>query len=92
MPSLFTIGSYRIYFWANENNEPIHVHVSKGHPSQNSTKIWITRKGGCIVANNKSNIPQKELNELTEIISAQYFLICDEWKKFFLVDDIKFYC
>ena len=44
MPQLYRIGEFRIYFWMNEGEplEPIHVHVSKGTPSGNSTKIWIT--------------------------------------------------
>ncbi|MBQ8813590.1 MAG: DUF4160 domain-containing protein [Lachnospiraceae bacterium] len=32
MPSLFTVSGYKVYFWSNENNEPIHVHISKGKP------------------------------------------------------------
>ncbi len=92
MPNLFTVSGYKIYFWSNENNEPIHVHISKGKPSPSSTKIWLTRSGGCIAANNGSNIPAKELNELMEFISAQFFWICAEWKKFFVIDKIKFYC
>lgn len=92
MPNLFTVSGYKVYFWSNENGEPIHVHIAKGRPSPNGTKLWLTKSGGCIVANNGSNIPQKELNELMEFISAQFFLICVEWKKFFVVDDIKFYC
>ena len=91
MPSLFTVCGYKIYFWSNENDEPIHVHVSKGKPSQHATKIWITQHGGCILSHNGSNIPQKELNELMEFISAQFFLICEELKKFFLTDTIRFY-
>ena len=91
LPSLFQIGSYKVFFWSNENNEPIHVHIGKGKPTPNATKIWITATGRCIVANNGSKIPQKELNELIEIISAQYFLICDAWKKHFNIDVIKFY-
>ena len=49
MPQVFKIGSYWVYFWANENDplEPIHVHVSQGAPSSNATKIWITRAGKC---------------------------------------------
>lgn len=35
MPSLFTIAGYRVFFWANEYGEPIHVHVCKGMPSPN---------------------------------------------------------
>lgn len=92
MPNLFTVCGYKIYFWANEGDEPIHVHVSKGKPSANSTKIWLTKSGGCIVAHNKSRIPAAVLNELMEFISAQFFMICTEWKRFYFKDKIKFYC
>ncbi|WP_333651561.1 DUF4160 domain-containing protein, partial [Lacrimispora sp.] len=59
LPNLFTVSGYKVFFWSNENGEPIHVHVAKGKPSPNATKIWLTRAGGCIVANNGSKIPTK---------------------------------
>ena len=43
MPNLFSYSGYVIFFWSNENNEPIHVHVCKGNPGANATKIWITK-------------------------------------------------
>ena len=45
MPQVFKIGPYWVYFWANENDplEPVHVHVAKGAPSANATKVWITK-------------------------------------------------
>ena len=45
MPQVFKIGSYWVYFWANENKplEPVHVHISKGKPTANATKFWITK-------------------------------------------------
>ena len=92
LPSLFMVSGYKVYFWSNEDGEPIHVHVAKGRPAPNATKIWLTKSGGCILASNGSNIPSKELYELMEFISAQFFLICSEWKKFFITDDIRFYC
>lgn len=92
LPSLFIIGGYRVFFWSNEAGEPIRVHVCKGTPSHNATKIWLTRRGGCIVANNGARIPEKTLNELCEIIAAQHSLICDKWRAFYLVDSISFYC
>lgn len=92
MPSIFEFLGYKIYFWSNENYEPIHVHISKGNPTANSTKIWITKQGVCLIANNNSNIPQKDLNKLLRIISLQFFFICNEWKKHFDTDIIKFYC
>ena len=66
--------------------------MEKGKPNSNATKIWLTKNGGCIVANNASFIPQKELNYLLEIISAQYFFIVSKWKEHFCVEDVKFYC
>lgn len=55
-------------------------------------KIWLTRSGGCVVANNAGRIPQSDLNELMEIISAQFFLICRKWKEHFCVEEIQFFC
>lgn len=92
MPSLFRVGGYLIFFWSNENGEPIHVHIAKGHPSANATKVWLTSSGHCIMANNRSQIPAGDLNDLLEIISAQFFLICRKWKEHFCVDQIKFFC
>lgn len=92
MPSIFTVAGYKVFFWSNENGEPIHVHVTKGVPNPNATKIWLTKNGGCILASNSSRIPNKDLNELMDFISAQFFLICDKWKEHFIVDEITFYC
>ncbi len=92
MPKLFTVSGYTIYFWSHEEGEPIHVHVSKGKPSPNATKVWLTRSGRCILASNGSRIATRELNELMEFISAQFFLICDKWKKAFVIEDINYYC
>ena len=94
MPQILRIGPYSIYFWSNEGDplEPIHVHISKGKPTPNATKIWLTKSGGCILASNGSKISNKELNELMEFISAQFFLICAKWKQAFVTDYVKFYC
>ena len=83
---------YKIYFWSNENSEPIHVHISKGQPVAKSTKIWITKSGGCIIANNNSQIPEKELNVILETITNNYFYIVAKWKEHFRVEEVKFYC
>ncbi len=83
---------YKIYFWSNEKNEPIHVHISKGHPTGNSTKVWLTKSGGCILANNNSNIPEKDLKKLKVCLKYNYFLIISEWKEYFKGQEIKFYC
>lgn len=85
MPKLFQIGEYIIFFWSNENGEPIHVHIAKGKPSASATKIWLTQSGGCVLANNNSRILNQDLNELMDVISAQFFLICRKWKEHFVL-------
>ena len=92
MPNLFNYLGYTVYFWSNENFEPIHIHISKGDPQTNATKIWLTKSGKCIVANNNSNIPEKDLRKLLKSIETNFFYIISEWKKFYGTDEPKFYC
>lgn len=92
MPQVFKIGSYWIYFWANENDplEPIHVHVSQGNPSGNATKVWITRAHKCLVCHNNSKIPDRILRNITAIIEARVDEVIEKWMNFF--GDIRYYC
>ena len=92
MSSLFLTHGYRVYFWPNKAPPPIYVHVCKGKPTANAIKLWLSRDGGCLVANNNGKIPQPELNEPVDIISAQFDYICDYWNEFFQVDEISFFC
>lgn len=92
MPKLFMILGYAIFFWSNENDplEPVHVHVAKGVPGPNATKIWITEKGGCIVANNNSHIPSRVLSVIVDVIEARSGEIVAKWTDTF--GEIRFYC
>jgi len=38
MPTLLLLNGFRFFFYSNENNEPIRVHVSKGNAN---CKIWL---------------------------------------------------
>jgi len=54
--------------------------------------IWLTKSGGCIIANNNSKIPEKQLRKILDIIADNYFFIVSQWKEYFDMEDIKFYC
>jgi hypothetical protein len=88
---LFKVGQYVVFFWSNEEGEPIHVHISKGKITPNATKIWLTAGGGCIIAK-KGRIPANDLSKLFTIIQDNHSLICSKWRSHFDVEDIKFYC
>ena len=92
MPQVFKIGSYWVYFWSNENDplEPVHVHVSKGSPTSNATKIWITKAGKCYLANNNSNIEAHTLRNIMKIIEARSEEVIQKWQSYFGV--LNFYC
>lgn len=92
MPQVFKIGSYWVYFWANENGplEPVHVHVAQGAPNSNGTKIWITKAGKCYLCSNNSKIPEHTLRNIMAIIEARSDEVIAKWKRFF--GEIQFYC
>lgn len=92
MPQVFRIGSYLIYFWSNESKplEPVHVHVSKGKPTEYATKVWITRRGKCLLCHNRSRIPERQLKYILEILEAQSDYIVKKWKEYF--EQADYYC
>ena len=92
MPQVFRIGSYIVYFWANESKplEHVHVHVAKGKPSADATKFWITKSGRCLLANNNSGYNSITLNYLSKAIEANNFIVIEKWLSFF--GEIRYYC
>ncbi len=92
MPQIFRLGSYWVYFWTNENKplEPIHVHVSEGSPTANSTKIWITKNGKCYLCHNNSKIPEKTLKNIMRMLEARSAEIIRKWLDYF--GEIQYFC
>ena len=85
MPQVFKLGSYWVYFWTNEGRplEPIHVHISQGSPTENATKVWITRTGNCLLANNNSRIPTNILRNMMRMIEARSSEVIQKWTDYF---------
>ncbi|WP_173444434.1 DUF4160 domain-containing protein [Selenomonas ruminantium] len=83
LPTWGEILGYRIYFWSNEKNEPVHVHICQGVPTANATKVWIPPNGNPVVAHNDSRIPQKDLNRLLKAIAANKESIVFGWYQYF---------
>lgn len=83
MPSLFRFSGYCVYFWSQDGNEPIHVHVSKGRPSPDSLKYWLLEDGGVELARKPYGIPERDLRQIAKAIGKRHSDICREWASTF---------
>lgn len=91
MPNYFTYAGYKLYFWSNEGNEPIHVHVTKWHPNPASAKFWILKNGTVELANNKAELSLKDLKKIQVFLEANFSELCRTWKNYFKIEKLKFY-
>jgi len=55
-------------------------------------KYGLQKIGGCIVANNNSQIPKTDLNSIIKTINSNFLYIVAKWKEVHGIDNIKFYC
>ena len=82
MPVYLRTSGYKVYFWSNENDEPIHFHITKGDPDQNDTKIWVLSNGSFKVVHNKGRIPEKDLTRIFYAMQNYYFDFINFWKTY----------
>lgn len=90
MPQFIRTAGYKIYFWSNEKDEPIHFHATKGNPDKDDTKFWILPNGAIKLAHNKSHIPEKDLSKIMTAMQFYYYEFIDFWKTYF-GEQVKFY-
>lgn len=81
MPQITKLLGYLIFFWSNENNESIHVHVCEGVPGENATKIWLEDEPR--LEHNKSQIPSKDLNRIMKWLTANRNFVERKWNEHF---------
>ncbi len=80
MPTVLFISGWRFYFYANENNEPIHIHVSKGDME---CKYWILSEALDIKEEFAFNMSPRDKREVRKIIFTNFDNIIDAWNTFF---------
>ena len=77
MPTVFEKNGYRFFFYSNENNEPIHIHVGKGNAE---AKHWM-------VPNQEEaysyGFKLKERKEIRVLIAENADKIIEKWNEFF---------
>ncbi|MDR1492560.1 MAG: DUF4160 domain-containing protein [Planctomycetaceae bacterium] len=75
------------FFWSNEQSggtlEPVHIHICRGKPSPRSTKVWLKPDGTVELANNDSELSEKELSKSLEYVKANFNNVIAEWYRHF---------
>lgn len=80
MPKIFMINGFQVSIWSNENNEPIHVYVSKRKPSKNSPKFWLLSSGCFVPAGNySSRFTKQELRNILRKLNLNAILVRNFW-------------
>ena len=80
MPTILLIAGWRIFFYANEGNEPIHVHAIK---ADMECKFWIHPETFEISEALSFNLNPASKKEIRKIIFEHFDYIVSEWHKFF---------
>ena len=81
MPTILVIFGWRLYFYANEGNESIHIHCTKGDMD---CKFWLDRENFDILEAYSYNLTPKERRNIRRIILENFEYIekqWDEWQR-----------
>jgi hypothetical protein len=79
MPTILLILGWRFFFYANEQNEPIHVHCRKGDAE---AKYWLDVDGFEAIEAHAYNMSPGDARSVRRIIFAHFDYIVLEWNKF----------
>jgi hypothetical protein len=77
MPTLLLLNGIRFFFYSNENDEPIHVHVTKGDANG---KIWLEPSIIVEYLYGFSNSEQKDIMETIQKNSENFK---KKWNEYF---------
>ncbi len=77
--TLCIIMGWRLFFYANERNEPIHVHCQKGDAE---CKYWLDRVNFNIEEAFDFNLSPQNRREIKQIIYEHFEYIEQQWDEF----------
>jgi len=79
MPTILFLMGWRFFFYANEGNEPIHIHCRK---AEKECKYWLNSRSFEVIEAFSYNMNNKDKRQVKKIIFEYFEVIEEEWKKF----------
>ena len=78
MPTVLTMFGWRLFFFMNERNEPIHIHCEKG---EKSCKYWLDVEQFDIVEAYSYDLTGSDKRQIRKIIFQHFDVIVEEWER-----------
>ena len=78
MPTILLLHGWRFHFYANERNEPIHIHAEK---AERECKYWLDVDGFNIREAFSYKMSPRDTREVRRIIFEHFDLIVAEWQR-----------
>jgi hypothetical protein len=76
MPTVLNIGPYRFFFYAGDNNEPVHIHVER---DDKIAKFWLDP----IRLQNSGGFSRIEIYKVHQIIKDNCNKLLEAWHEYF---------
>lgn len=78
MPTVLTILGWKLFFYANESLEPVHIHCRKGDCD---AKYWLHADVFDIEAQYEYDMSPRDKREIRKIIFEHFDTILMEWNR-----------
>jgi hypothetical protein len=79
MATILVLMGWRLFFYANESNEPIHVHCKKGDVE---CKYWIDEDTFDIQEAYFFGMSPRDKKQVRKIIFEHFEYIAEQWREF----------
>jgi Domain of unknown function (DUF4160) len=76
MPTILRIGSFRFFFYSNENDEPAHIHIQR---DRMLAKFWLKP----VALASSTRFSPKELKKLEKLVTENRELLLEAWNEYF---------
>ncbi|MBN1342891.1 MAG: DUF4160 domain-containing protein [Phycisphaerae bacterium] len=80
MPTILQIRGWRVFFYSDEGDEPMHVHARKG---ESECKFWLKTDVYDVEEAWMHRVSPALRREIRKIIFEHFDLIVDEWDRHF---------
>jgi len=79
MPTVLFINGWRFFFYANERDEPIHIHCRK---AEKECKYWLDTENFDVKEAYTFNMNNKDKRQVKKMIFEYFEYIENEWDQF----------